>query len=1065
MTIKDEFCFQAALGSEGPAGAPGKDGLTPFINEAGNWQIGLSDTGVKAAGTNGAPGKDGLTPVINPAGNWQIGPNDTGIKAAGENGRDGQNGTDGTPARVNVAGTETLEPNAPAQVINRGTEQNAQLLFKIPRGARGEETTLRQPHYDTFADLLREHPAGTVQEAYVVGTLNDIYIWDPVVHNWVSVGRLGWLPDIVEEELNKKQDRLTVEQMAAVNSGMTADKRDAYDAYADEIKTVAADGKAYTDDKTGEVRDLVNALQLVKFVSALPETGESKYLYAVPQDEKTLEGENIVLLFVWDEWNGWATVGVQTTAVDLSEYAKQADLTAETSARQEADLALETATAAKYGPDNLTAGAGVKITALPKPGGIDAHTKAVWHFDGDTYMPIPQTSYFQGNLSGDTGVGMVSSQAKFGGNSLQLAGAGAYFGAVVRDWDLFAGDFTLEFWHYITGNLGVTLLGFSPSQTDFDVRNFPFRLSSGSLGSYSNNRLKINEIELNSAVEEPKNQWNHIALTFTKATSQVKLYLNGTFYGETTLSAVPSGACNLTFYEQSNLAQYFDEVRVSDVVRYDGDFTPRETAFYDDADTPTEYEISATAGGAGLPLFTPLYLDHAPEDMSWVKSNYAQLSKAVYPDAYAKLLDAFNGAGGAFNLSGGDKTLSEKLRLLLYGLTKYVEQNITFDGIGTIDVDAVTWHVGILTDKKNYGLCLANGKEVLFTQGDPVIMYSANGYTYAVWPHLTGSNPTGIGINSSDEWTLNGDCTPTVQMVTMAQAPTDILEFYRAVNGWRIIDAQDTAAVAAAEAEYTALGIAWYYILNTDEEWFKLPRNDWFFQGGGNETPGQRVDAGLPDHTHQAPYGKNDNGHYHDRGSARPHPATAEWFTTINGYGKDSTLASASNDIYGASQTVQPPAIKMALYFYLGGNIQNAANINAGALAETVNELSGAKLDKSAIVRFETPYQQMAVNQAYTFDLTNSGLLNIPQEKWRVKFLLKMTAAQGSLAVDDVVEVVAASAWLSTYGASGLIFAKSGNNAKVVTGGHNSILWYPSSASGVNFSNTQIKLCIEAVNA
>ena len=82
-----------------------------------------------------------------------------------------------------------------------------------------------------------------------------------------------------------------------------------------------------------------------------------------------------------------------------------------------------------------------------------------------------------------------------------------------------------------------------------------------------------------------------------------------------------------------------------------------------------------------------------------------------------------------------------------------------------------------------------------------------------------------------------------------------------------------------------------------------------------------------------------------------------------------------------------------------------------------------------------------------------------------MKFLLKMTAAQGSLAVDDVVEVVAASAWLSTYGASGLIFAKSGNNAKVVTGGHNSILWYPSSASGVSFSNTQIKLCIEAVNA
>lgn len=811
MTIKDDFCFQAALGSEGPAGAAGKDGLTPFINEEGNWQIGRSDTGVKAAGTNGAPGKDGLTPVINSAGNWQIGPNDTGIKAAGTNGRDGQNGTDGTPARVNVAGTETLEPNAPAQVINRGTEQNAQLLFKIPRGARGEETTLRQPHYDTFADLLREHPAGTVQEAYVVGALNDIYIWDPVVHNWVSVGRLGWLPEKVEEELNKKQDRLTDEQMAAVNSGITADKRAAYDAYADEIKKVAADGKAYTDDKTGEVRELVNALQLVKFVSALPETGESKYLYAVPQDEKTLDGENIVLLFVWNDTDGWATVGVQTTAVDLSEYAKQADLTAEASARQEADLALETATAAKYGPDNLTAGAGVKITTLPKPGGIDAHTKAVWHFDGDTYMPIPQTPYFQGNLSAGTAV--VSSQAKFGGKSLQLAGAGAYFGAVVRDWDLFAGDFTLEFWHYITGNLGVTLLGVSTSQTDFDVRNFPFRLSSGSLGSYSNNRLKINEIELNSEVEEPKNQWNHIALTFVKATSQVKLYLNGTFYGETTLSSVPSGACNLTFYEQSNLAQYFDEVRVSDVVRYDGDFTPRETAFYDDADAPTEYEISATEGGAGLPLLSVHWSDHLLNRMDMLRADtFSWQDGAVYTSAYNELLTEYNNAASADETDGS-------------------------------------------------------------------------------------------------------------------------ISFKRTPKGYKICAADQHDNVAAL---YESTGAAWYYILDVPNQCFKLPRTKFGFTGLRTGA-GNYVAPGLPDHTHQAPYGKNDNGDYHLQGGARPHPATAEWFTTINGYGKDSTPASASNDIYGSAETVQPPATEMYLYFFVGNFTQSAVEQTAGLNAEMFN--------------------------------------------------------------------------------------------------------------------------------
>ena len=35
----------------------GADGLTPYINNAGNWQIGEKDTGVKAEG------EDGYTPV------------------------------------------------------------------------------------------------------------------------------------------------------------------------------------------------------------------------------------------------------------------------------------------------------------------------------------------------------------------------------------------------------------------------------------------------------------------------------------------------------------------------------------------------------------------------------------------------------------------------------------------------------------------------------------------------------------------------------------------------------------------------------------------------------------------------------------------------------------------------------------------------------------------------------------------------------------------------------------------------------------------------------------------
>ena len=63
-----EFSFtglKGAKGDQGPQGASiqgekgdtGDNGLTPFINDAGNWQIGDNDTGIKAAGT---ARKDGI---------------------------------------------------------------------------------------------------------------------------------------------------------------------------------------------------------------------------------------------------------------------------------------------------------------------------------------------------------------------------------------------------------------------------------------------------------------------------------------------------------------------------------------------------------------------------------------------------------------------------------------------------------------------------------------------------------------------------------------------------------------------------------------------------------------------------------------------------------------------------------------------------------------------------------------------------------------------------------------------------------------------------------------------
>ena len=124
----------------GEGGKDGTDGLTPIIGENGNWWIGDTDTGVKAAasdgrdgadgkdgvdgkdgangkdgidgkdgvdgkdGTDGAQGAPGLTPSIGGNGNWWLGNTDTGVRAAGTTGATGAAGATGATGATGAAG-------------------------------------------------------------------------------------------------------------------------------------------------------------------------------------------------------------------------------------------------------------------------------------------------------------------------------------------------------------------------------------------------------------------------------------------------------------------------------------------------------------------------------------------------------------------------------------------------------------------------------------------------------------------------------------------------------------------------------------------------------------------------------------------------------------------------------------------------------------------------------------------------------------------------------------------------------------------------------------------------
>jgi len=141
--------------------------------------------------------------------------------------------------------------------------------------------------------------------------------------------------------------------------------------------------------------------------------------------------------------------------------------------------------------------------------------------------------------------------------------------------------------------------------------------------------------------------------------------------------------------------------------------------------------------------------------------------------------------------------------------------------------------------------------------------------------------------------------------------------FNLAPDGHKIVLAANEPAVTNV---YNATGIAWYYIIDTTNKVFKLPKTNYAFDSGTTSEIGKYVEAGLPDITSTGLHGfKSNSGTVtgalvYGNTAASKFPSLAsnnDW-----SYGNFNIKASNSNTIYGNSTTVQPPATKLLLYFY-----------------------------------------------------------------------------------------------------------------------------------------------------
>lgn len=178
------------------------------------------------------------------------------------------------------------------------------------------------------------------------------------------------------------------------------------------------------------------------------------------------------------------------------------------------------------------------------------------------------------------------------------------------------------------------------------------------------------------------------------------------------------------------------------------------------------------------------------------------------------------------------------------------------------------------------------------------------------------------------------------------------ITFKRTPKGYKIALATQENAILNL---YNTTGIAWYYILDTTNQRFKLPRTKFGFEGLRTNV-GDDIEAGLPNHKHRVAGEQEEGG-----SDLTAYPDNAIKYTGITGgsdykytlfaytIGDEPTLgvtgsASVINSIYGNSNTVQPPATQTYLYFYVGEFARNSVQQTAGLNSELFNN----KLDLNA---------------------------------------------------------------------------------------------------------------------
>lgn len=354
-------------------------------------------------------------------------------------------------------------------------------------------------------------------------------------------------------------------------------------------------------------------------------------------------------------------------------------------------------------------------------------------------------------------------------------------------------------------------------------------------------------------------------------------------------------------------------------------------------------------------MFDYKFSDSEIDSMSWVKSDNSWLSSSTYSLAYLHLTDDI----GFLPINDGGVV---KIQV---SCSTYTAGNYTRSSTDDIVISNTTYYAwkystDILYVTLNTGSMSADDA-VDALQGERIYKYENS--DMLLTPHK-------MLVKAVDSYTINGSAVSLNVLVG-----SDGHRIVTVSNGGTEYEDVDTV--------YNALGVAWYYVLDESNTRFKLPRTKYSFNGL-REKVGGYIEAGVPNITGKAggfnSWAHSATGAFDLDSQVETHPGGGSGVWNVLNFN-----ASRCSSVYGNSDTVQPPATEMYLYFYVGGFSYSAISQTAGINAETINGKMDTDASNATVIGKETVNGWGLPDYSSVIDIgggSNVGSYTPPSNGW-----------------------------------------------------------------------------------